>query len=151
MKQMNNSVPIEVLTQALLSRHNLPLTPVTPPTRKKKLKTMSPLLWSSSLTKKKIGKALKQLRTGPPLKPVKEVNVLEFLTQVCPDDIVPKILAFAGPQKMQVLGQVNKACRDVVNAEYTWRVMCEDLHKVSYRLDKAVDVATAVLAESDGR
>jgi hypothetical protein len=57
-------------------------------------------------------------------------NVMEFLTDVCPEDVLPKILAFAGPQKTAALGKVNRVWRDVIAEEWTWRVLCEDLYKV---------------------
>jgi hypothetical protein len=57
-------------------------------------------------------------------------NVMEFLIDVCPEDVLPKILAFAGPQKTAVLSKVNRVWRDVIAEEWTWRVLCEDLYKV---------------------
>jgi hypothetical protein len=57
-------------------------------------------------------------------------NVMEFLTDICPEDILPKILAFAGPQKTAALSKVNRVWRDVIAEEWTWRVLCEDLFKV---------------------
>jgi hypothetical protein len=55
---------------------------------------------------------------------------MEFLIDVCPEDILPKILAFAGPQKTTALSKVNRVWRDVIAEEWTWRVLCEDLYKV---------------------
>jgi hypothetical protein len=57
-------------------------------------------------------------------------NVMEFLTGVCPEDVLPKILAFAGPQKTAALSKVNRVWRDIIAEEWTWRVICEDLYKV---------------------
>jgi hypothetical protein len=57
-------------------------------------------------------------------------NVLDFLIGVCPEDVLPKILAFAGPQKIAALSKVNRVWRDVIAEEWTWRVLCEDLYKV---------------------
>jgi hypothetical protein len=57
-------------------------------------------------------------------------NVMEFLIDVCPEDILPKILAFAGPQKTAALSKVNRVWRDVIDEDWTWRVLCEDLYKV---------------------
>lgn len=59
-------------------------------------------------------------------------NVMQFLTDVCPEDILPKILAFAGPQKTAVLSKVNHVWRDVIADEWTWRILCEDLYKVCF-------------------
>ena len=60
-------------------------------------------------------------------------NVMHFLTGVCPEDVLPKILAFAGPQKTASLSKVNRVWRDVVADEWTWRVLCEELYKVCIR------------------
>jgi hypothetical protein len=57
-------------------------------------------------------------------------NVMEFLIDVCPEDVLPKILAFAGPQKTAALSKVNRVWRDVIAEEWTWRVLCENLYKV---------------------
>jgi hypothetical protein len=57
-------------------------------------------------------------------------NVMEFLIDVCPEDVLPKILAFAGPKKTAALSKVNRVWRDVIAEEWTWRVLCEDLYKV---------------------
>jgi hypothetical protein len=59
-----------------------------------------------------------------------KTNVMEFLIDVCPEDVLPKILAFAGPQKTAALSKVNRVWRDVIAEEWTWRVLCEDLYKV---------------------
>jgi hypothetical protein len=57
-------------------------------------------------------------------------NVMQFLIDICPEDILPKILAFAGPQKTAALSKVNRVWRDVIDEDWTWRVLCEDLYKV---------------------
>jgi hypothetical protein len=59
-------------------------------------------------------------------------NVMEFLIDVCPEDVLPKILAFAGPQKTATLSKVNRVWRDFIAEEWTWRVLCEDLYKVCF-------------------
>lgn len=48
----------------------------------------------------------------------------------CPTDVVPKILAFCGPQTVARLSQINRHWRDLCLAESTWRILCEDLYKV---------------------
>jgi hypothetical protein len=55
---------------------------------------------------------------------------MQFLIDICPEDILPKILAFAGPQKTAALSKVNRVWRDVIDEDWTWRVLCEDLYKV---------------------
>jgi hypothetical protein len=59
-------------------------------------------------------------------------NVLEFLTHVCPEDLIPNILAFAGPQKTAALSKVNRVWRDMIAKDRTWRVLCEELYKVCF-------------------
>jgi hypothetical protein len=57
-------------------------------------------------------------------------DVMNFLIDLCPEDVLPKILAFAGPQKTAALSKVNRVLRDVIAEDRTWRVLCEDLYKV---------------------
>jgi hypothetical protein len=57
-------------------------------------------------------------------------DVMNFLVDLCPEDVLPKILAFAGPQKTATLSKVNRVWRDVIAEDRTWRVLCEDLYKV---------------------
>jgi hypothetical protein len=57
-------------------------------------------------------------------------DVMKFLIDLCPQDILPKILAFAGPQKTAALSKVNRVWRDIIAEDQTWRVLCEDLYKV---------------------
>jgi len=57
-------------------------------------------------------------------------NVLNFLQKDCPHDVLPKILAFAGPQKTAVLARTNHHWNKIITKEATWRVMCEELYKV---------------------
>jgi hypothetical protein len=59
-------------------------------------------------------------------------NVMDFLIDVCPKYVLPKILAFAGPQKTAALSKVNRVWRDVIAEEWTWRVLCEELYKVGF-------------------
>ena len=63
--------------------------------------------------------------------PQKELtSPLEWLERACPSDIVPKVLAFCGPQKVAALSKTSKHWNTVVHQENTWRVMCEELYKV---------------------
>lgn len=61
-------------------------------------------------------------------------NVLEWLQVSCPVDVIPKVLAFAGPQMMSRLNQTNRFFHETMKKEETWRVVCEELYKVSYML-----------------
>jgi hypothetical protein len=55
---------------------------------------------------------------------------LDWLEKECPSDVVPKILAFCGPQQVASLSITNKHWNSVIRQEKTWRVMCEELYKV---------------------
>ena len=57
-------------------------------------------------------------------------NLTQFLTADCPTDVLPKILAYAGPISAAALQQTSRHFRDVLNAEGTWRGLCEELYKV---------------------
>jgi hypothetical protein len=57
-------------------------------------------------------------------------NLMLWLEKECPQDLLPKILAFAGPQVTAVFGRTNRFWRDVVSKESTWRTLSEDLYKV---------------------
>lgn len=54
---------------------------------------------------------------------------LEWLEKECPSDILPKVLAFCGPQQVAALSKTNKHWNAIVHQEKTWRVMCEELYK----------------------
>lgn len=56
-------------------------------------------------------------------------NVLAWLQHEAPQDIVPKILAFAGPRRMRALSRTCRAWRDIVLDEAVWRTACEDMRK----------------------
>jgi hypothetical protein len=57
-------------------------------------------------------------------------NVLEWLQSSCPADLIPKVLAFAGPQMMSRLNQTNRFFHETIKKDETWRVVCEELYKV---------------------
>ncbi len=61
-------------------------------------------------------------------------TLLSFLETNCPQDVLPKILAYAGPKKAAALSQTNRFWKNVTSKEETWRVMCEELYKVRYTL-----------------
>ncbi|GAX22970.1 hypothetical protein FisN_15Hh135 [Fistulifera solaris] len=56
-------------------------------------------------------------------------NVLEWLQSSCPADLIPKVLAFAGPQMMSRLNQTNRFFHETIQKDETWRVVCEELYK----------------------
>jgi hypothetical protein len=57
-------------------------------------------------------------------------NLLVWMQTDCPQDLLPKILAYAGPQMAAVFGRTNRFWRSVVSSESTWRSLCEELYKV---------------------
>lgn len=59
-------------------------------------------------------------------------HLMEWLQTDCPQDLLPKILAFSGPQLTVRLSQTNKFWHRVVSQEQTWRTLSEELYKVSF-------------------
>mmetsp|Transcript_2796 Transcript_2796/g.4521 ORF Transcript_2796/g.4521 Transcript_2796/m.4521 type:complete len:581 (-) Transcript_2796:196-1938(-) len=47
----------------------------------------------------------------------------------CPLDVLPKILAYAGPRKAQTLSRTNHFWNQLLKEEATWRQLCEELYK----------------------
>lgn len=59
-------------------------------------------------------------------------NVLRWMQELCPSDILPKILSYCGPQCMSVLSKTNRFFRETMQQEGTWMVLCTELGKVSF-------------------
>ena len=57
-------------------------------------------------------------------------NPLRFLQQDCPQDVLPLVLAFCGPQTAAVLQQTNRHWFTILQEEATWKVLCKELYKV---------------------
>ena len=57
-------------------------------------------------------------------------NIFQWMQADCPKDIIPLILAFAGPQKIALVERTNRFWRQVMQQEGTWRRLCEELYKV---------------------
>lgn len=58
-------------------------------------------------------------------------NVMDWLQSgECPSEILPNILAYAGPQVAASLSKTNHFWNDLLNEEAAWRVLCEELYKV---------------------
>ena len=57
-------------------------------------------------------------------------NILEWLENDCPVDVLPVVLAFCGPQQTAALSRTNQHWNEVIRKEGTWRVLCEELYKV---------------------
>jgi hypothetical protein len=56
--------------------------------------------------------------------------VLFWMQHGCPQDVVPKILAYCGPKATATLYQCSRFWRDLISEEDTWRIFCEELYKV---------------------
>lgn len=56
-------------------------------------------------------------------------KVFQWLQEDAPQDIIPKVLSFAGPQMMQILSRVNTFWRDECTSEAVFRTLCEDTGK----------------------
>ena len=65
-------------------------------------------------------------------------NVLQFLYESCPDDVLGRVLCYAGPRKAKALSQTNRYFRDFMNQEQVWRVFCEEFRKVRLHLNRFV-------------
>jgi len=57
------------------------------------------------------------------------LNIMHWMQNDCPKDVVPLVLAFAGPQKIVRIGRINHFWRQVIEQEATWRQLCESLYK----------------------
>jgi F-box-like len=85
----------------------------------------SSLFEGGSLVASSTSQSLSHVQAADP-----STNVLRFLAVSCPDDVLPKILAYAGPQTTYALSRVNRDWRQIVAREVTWQVLCEELYKV---------------------
>lgn len=65
-----------------------------------------------------------------------ESKVLFWMEYDAPDDIIPKILSFAGPQTVQVLSKVSRHWNTLACSETVFRTMCEDYGKWAQDSDR---------------
>ena len=56
-------------------------------------------------------------------------NVLTWIHDEAPTDLIPKILSYAGPQKIAMLSTLNKSWRRLCLNEPVWKTLCEDYGK----------------------
>mmetsp|Transcript_27466 Transcript_27466/g.75075 ORF Transcript_27466/g.75075 Transcript_27466/m.75075 type:complete len:616 (-) Transcript_27466:252-2099(-) len=56
-------------------------------------------------------------------------NIFYWMQTDCPKDVLPLILAFAGPQKIAAIQRTNRFWCRVIQQETTWRQLCEELYK----------------------
>ncbi len=59
----------------------------------------------------------------------KTPNVMHWLNNEAPQDIIPKVISFLGPKKHQILSRVNKSWRNICLSEGVFRTLCEDYGK----------------------
>jgi len=57
------------------------------------------------------------------------LNLVQWLEHECPFDVVPKVLAFMGPQSFAALSRTNRHWKGLLQLESTWKVLCEELYK----------------------
>jgi len=57
------------------------------------------------------------------------LNVMHWMQNECPKDVVPLVLAFAGPQSIATIGKINRYWHQVIEQEATWRQLCESMYK----------------------
>ena len=62
-------------------------------------------------------------------------NVLEWMNDDAPSEIMLRILSFCGSRKLNALSRTSKLWNAVVKDESVWRVLSEDTHKVSHTLE----------------
>jgi len=67
--------------------------------------------------------------TKPQQPPTAPENALSWMEKSCPMDVIPIVIAYAGPQTAQVLNQTSKFWHSVFQDESTWKQLCEDLYK----------------------
>jgi hypothetical protein len=60
------------------------------------------------------------------------MNVMEWLLEEAPTDVVPQILSFVGSRKLLALSTLNSKWRRTIMAEPTWQTLCEDTGKVCF-------------------
>ena len=69
-------------------------------------------------------------------------DLMQFLQNECPRDLVAQILTFVGPQTVQTLNRTNTFWHNFIKDESTWKTMCEGLYKV--RLSGTVQTSHVV-------
>ena len=59
-----------------------------------------------------------------------ELNVVQWLGENCPEDVVPLVLAYAGPQTVAALSKTCSTWKKVVDQQTTRNVLSKELYKV---------------------
>jgi len=58
-------------------------------------------------------------------------HAVHWMNECCPNDVIPYIYAFLGPKLTQTLGDLTPYFESTLAEEQTWKVLCEELYKVS--------------------
>ena len=74
--------------------------------------------------------SIKQFLGLPPTP--RSINIMEWISEEAPTDVVPQILSFVGSRKLVTLSTLNSKWRSIVLSEATWRTACEDTGKVCF-------------------
>lgn len=56
--------------------------------------------------------------------------LMGWLQTDCPQDLVPRVLAYAGPQMTAALSKTCRFWKEMTDKESTWKTLCEELYKV---------------------
>jgi len=56
-------------------------------------------------------------------------SLMDWLQNDCPQDLIPRMLAYTGPQTANALSQTCKFWKEIMDQESTWRTLCEELYK----------------------
>lgn len=100
-----------------------------PPRMHKLFGTLMP--FSTTTSKRRFFTSLRRTPTPLSSPPSEEsMKLALFLSQQCPSDILPKILAYCTPQKIAALSRVNWQWNLMITDDATWRILCEELYKV---------------------
>ena len=69
------------------------------------------------------------------------LGLMDWLQSDCPHELIPRVLAYAGPQAAAALSQTSKFWNEVMSLESTWRSLCEELYKVCLKRGQEVCIA----------
>jgi len=64
-------------------------------------------------------------------------NPIQWLEASCPQDVIPRVVAFTGPQMAAILMKTNRFWYNLMMQESTWRVLSEELYKWKESRDPA--------------
>ena len=57
-------------------------------------------------------------------------GLMHWLETDCPQELIPRVLAYAGPQTTAAVSLTCRFWKEIVERESTWRILCEELYKV---------------------